>query len=98
MPPPLSNEEEEWFADVCPLTEIGRGQFQRVKGTILNLQGRRPSVFVPVVKLSPLNAFYVRSTNAFRVLYKGGNENGDGDMLKRGVYILDDFEFPQPVR
>ncbi len=94
--PPLSNEEE-WFADVSPLVEIGRGQFQRAKGTVLNLRGRRTSVFVPVVKLSPLKAFYVRSTDAFRVLYKGGNEK-DEDMLKRGAYILDGFKFPQPVR
>ncbi len=94
--PPFSHEDE-WYANICPLIEIGGGQFQRVKRPVLNLQGKEPTVFIPVMKLSPLKAFYVRSSNAYRVLYKGGNEE-NGEMVKRGVYSLEGFKFPQPVR
>ncbi len=86
------------MADVSPLFEIGGGQFKRMKGPALNLQGKKPTIFIPIVKLSPLKAFYVRSTDAFRVLYKGGNEE-NGEMLKRGTYGVLGFKFPpQSVR
>ncbi|CAM9458149.1 unnamed protein product [Phaeothamnion confervicola] len=74
----------KWIADLLPLEEIGDGQYAREKG--------RRTVAEDVDTLRPVRAFFVRSTDAFKVMQKEGT--GAPSYIADG-YRVDNFELPK---
>jgi guanylate kinase len=75
----------QWLADVLPLKSVGDGQYQRSRG------GMRATAPEDVSILRPVRAFYVRSSDAFKVLTKA---NTGEIALRAEAYDLEDFALP----